>query len=888
MKHFVFVLLFLSLGQWVSGYDGSIYTTVGGAGSDLRTFHPNWMQGLPDSMRVSELSIPGTHDTGAEVGNYSNFNPLPAAADCQDAEVYDQLVSGVRFLDLRVTLKPEPPFWKLHHAGYEYRWLSNVLDEITFFLDRYPSETVLCRLSADRDADTYNDAVIFKETYSLMRDNWTKIWQRPGTFRADGVTPTEYADEATGHIINTTNGVINVDELVGNGSYYWPTLGEVRGKMVMFLDPDPLLSEGKGLSSGLSFIPSSQKYGTTWPTNLTSAFRLSTRDDFDEHNLGVKQTGDIGHIGSASTNRSKTFLYATGLNIGFDPPVGWPSTHAEIMNSYLLGWLNSLLAPDFLPKTGIVIMDFPGPAILDAIIARNFRYKASASSVHTDFYQYVRNLPLEDSVYEPLRSEPDVPVLLPRLCRSWRRLVKEQIPSAEFNTYIVQGTAAGNVLKFTSSITTNDTSTLSAITPTYDTFAGALFQSHRLPPGIPSSDVQAHLASIVNNVAYNITNRINPVWIKQKFDVLYPEHEWTAFYLKTPGIPYTGIDFDSNLVHGIWFNWDGFVFEHWLIAGSRRPDLVSTNESNRSVVGHWEFPYPQWTNALIGSNLAPADVTAGAGPDSIWLPRGTPGIRMSTGSLPNGGPSAIRLHQWSLVMDVWPSDLGGGYTSLIQIDSLDNSTDGDVFIKSPGGIGISGQYFGAVSRSRYQRVVVAVDATQEQLMSLYIDGNKVGEVATRTFKATGDVISGYNYSDVDRWSLQDQAILFGDNNGESGGLLVSGIQLRNYKMSDAEVARLGGVSNSMDRIPNDDKKVFIDFADRPELQVANTNGFQRMVNVSNQVRLTWKPGDVLRSANTITGNFSDVTGAGISDVPGEVPKGIFYPTESGTKVFRVE
>jgi hypothetical protein len=346
------------------------------------------------------------------------------------------------------------------------------------------------------------------------------------------------------------------------------------------------------------------------------------------------------------------------------------------------------------------------------------------------------------------------------------------------------------------------------------------------------------------------------------------------------------LDWDKNVVFGQQLFWNGTTFLQYWVVGSCKPNVVSTQESTRSVVGQWEFPYPQWTNALAGSNLAPASVAAS--PDFIYLPRGTSGIRMSTGSLPNGGPSAIRMHQWTLVMDIIAPSTS--LTSLIQIDSLDNSTDGEVFMQSPGGIGVKGQYFGTVPESGYHRVVVAVDATQEQLMSFYIDGSKVGEIPTRTFKATGDVAFGYTYSEQDRWSLWKQAILFGDNNGESGGLFVGGVQLRNYKMSDAEVARLGGVTNASDRIPNDNKKVFIDLAGRPELQVVNTNGFQRMTNVPNQVRLTWNPGDVLQSANSGNGPYSDETATGFLDVSGDARRSVLYPSNSpanASKFYRV-
>ncbi len=711
------------------------------------------------------------------------------------------------------------------------------------------------------------------------------MWQRLGTFRADGVTPTTYADTAT----DWANTNIQFNTL--NGSFYWPTLGEVRGKMVMWWNPDPIFDWYTGLCAGLTYVGHNlSQFSTYWPPG--GEFAMSTRDQYNHHNYGDKQSNDIKHIGLASEDKSKTHLYVTGLNIAFVGAGNYPYTHAEAMNGYLLSQLNNMFAPGYLKKTGIVLMDFPGPGLLDSIVALNFRHKANAASVYPSFYQYASHLPLQTNVYDQYNSVATA--------RAWRRLVKERIPSTEFNTVVVK---SEKFFSFSHTVSTNNPTDLStAVGPFRDddvnreTF-GVLFQSHRLPPAYTSNQVYNFLVSNI------LANNLNVTNLKASFDAQFPGNQWTVinyFCSVSNIVPVAHMDFDSNVVAAVTGTTINNIFAQWIVAGYRKPDMVCTQESTRSVVGQWEFPYPQWTNALVGSNLTAisTDVSPSAS-EHIYLSRGTPGIKMSTGSAPNGGPSAIRLHQWTLVMDIyaWPFNQNGTLISLLQVDSLDNSTDGEVFIRQlvdPYSgtqtieIGTKGNYFGPISNG-LRRVVVAVDATQDQLMSFYIDGNKVGELTSRTFEATGILATGFTYSGQDRWSLSDQAILFGDNNGESGGLVVGGVQLRNYKMSDAEVAKLGGVSTTMDRIPNDDKKVFIDLEGRQELQVVNpTNGFVRMRNVPNQPRITWKPDDVLQSANTITGTFSDVTGTGILDVPGEVRRRVYYPPENSTKFFRVE
>jgi hypothetical protein len=187
---------------------------------------------------------------------------------------------------------------------------------------------------------------------------------------------------------------------------------------------------------------------------------------------------------------------------------------------------------------------------------------------------------------------------------------------------------------------------------------------------------------------------------------------------------------------------------------------------------------------------------------------------------------------------------------------MDNSTDGEVFIRqlvpfsSPQtiGIGTKGNYFGSIPNG-LRRVVVAVDATQDQLMSFYIDGNKVGELTSRTFAATG-----FTYSEQDRWSLGDQAILFGDDDGESGGLQVYGVQLRNYKMSDAEVAALASAAG----IPDDTMTLAYEVADGPGLD--KSDYFERMETnlLKNQFKLSWNPVHQLQQSDSPGGPWVDV------------------------------
>ena len=53
-----------------------------------------WMSKVNDNVRLVDLSIPGTHDSGA------THSIADVAGKCQDSSIEEQLKMGVRFFDL--------------------------------------------------------------------------------------------------------------------------------------------------------------------------------------------------------------------------------------------------------------------------------------------------------------------------------------------------------------------------------------------------------------------------------------------------------------------------------------------------------------------------------------------------------------------------------------------------------------------------------------------------------------------------------------------------------------------------------------------------------------------------------------------------------------------
>ena len=59
----------------------------------------DWMETVPDDTRLSNMSIPGTHDSCTQ------YVDMRYIFQCQDASVATQLIYGYRYLDMRLVLE---------------------------------------------------------------------------------------------------------------------------------------------------------------------------------------------------------------------------------------------------------------------------------------------------------------------------------------------------------------------------------------------------------------------------------------------------------------------------------------------------------------------------------------------------------------------------------------------------------------------------------------------------------------------------------------------------------------------------------------------------------------------------------------------------------------
>jgi 1-phosphatidylinositol phosphodiesterase len=155
--------------------------------ADLDTGLADWMSLVDDTTPITDMTIPGTHDSGAM------YEPFSGTAKTQDLGITEQLNIGVRYLDIR--LRHYQDSLVVHHGSiYQHLNFDDVLIEATAFLAEHPTETIFMQVSEEYEA--YNNTRTFEETFVTYETN------------------EEYADFWWTHS-------------------YLPELGDVRGKIVL-------------------------------------------------------------------------------------------------------------------------------------------------------------------------------------------------------------------------------------------------------------------------------------------------------------------------------------------------------------------------------------------------------------------------------------------------------------------------------------------------------------------------------------------------------------------------------------------------------------------------------------------------------------------------------
>lgn len=130
------------------------------------SYHVPWMAAIPDFRTLSQITIPGTHDSMALYGG--------PEVERQAWSLSDQLRAGIRFLDLKVFGLGDT-LYVMHGVLYQRSTLKEVLDTVRAFLSEYKSEAVLIRVQPE----SFEKSTVNKMVQSLI-GNDQNVWVSSG------------------------------------------------------------------------------------------------------------------------------------------------------------------------------------------------------------------------------------------------------------------------------------------------------------------------------------------------------------------------------------------------------------------------------------------------------------------------------------------------------------------------------------------------------------------------------------------------------------------------------------------------------------------------------------------------------------------------------------
>ncbi len=175
----------------------------------------DWMSAIRGETRLTEITIPGSHDSAA-MQFESYYQAASIASKTQNNGISRQLEDGVRFLDVRLEASGDGDAFLTHgdatiraegksvfDSDQKY-YLDVLLKKVYAFLDAHPSETVLVCMKKDKGNTDITSAV-----YDYIHGNRSRDGYK---FYGSSYNYQDYW-------------------YVGNGN---PTLDEVRGKCVLF------------------------------------------------------------------------------------------------------------------------------------------------------------------------------------------------------------------------------------------------------------------------------------------------------------------------------------------------------------------------------------------------------------------------------------------------------------------------------------------------------------------------------------------------------------------------------------------------------------------------------------------------------------------------------
>ncbi len=291
----------------------------------------SWMSAIADETTLSNISIPGTHDSGTQ------YIPLGYIFQCQDSSIASQMEDGFRYFDIRLELDGKEGqeelilchnFAKCKSSSKLFSkalTFSSVLEDAYAFLDQHPSETLIFCMKAENGDD---DLATLQTLMYQQIDANKKYW----------------------YMANEN-----------------PTLGDVRGKIVLATRFEDAIGRDDN-KTGLHFFWSDQ--GDVDVVDVPYVMSEVNEDTFlwtqDRYNYDTGDkidaiTDDFENCQASEDTFSLNFTSTSGKG-----KIGHPKKYASTINDYILSY-------EFKENTcyGIVVVDFANASLAEKIYATN-------------------------------------------------------------------------------------------------------------------------------------------------------------------------------------------------------------------------------------------------------------------------------------------------------------------------------------------------------------------------------------------------------------------------------------------------------------------------------------------------------------------------------------
>lgn len=324
----------------------------------------NWMSKIPGDKKISQLSIPGTHNSMSRYGGGGLYPDDFIKTQLMDLST--QLNSGIRYLDIRLRKDSNTSMSAYHGSVNQNASFSgDILDKVKAFLQANPNETVVMRVKNEcngpgtgkcTDAPTSKTwAQVFEDTYYNNPSYSNYFWK--------GSSNNPTLNEVRGKIVVASN-------FPTDGKRFGIPYSQFNNQDQYEIDDTPDSMYGKWeavgnqlkaahANSGQSLFLNHLSGNGTWKFITQGAKPWFVASGYESKETGANKK----KIGSYITDRwpdfprvigGGTHIFYGGMNIMATQYIRqWPINHA-----------------------GIIAADFPGKGLISTVVALNDKHMA--------------------------------------------------------------------------------------------------------------------------------------------------------------------------------------------------------------------------------------------------------------------------------------------------------------------------------------------------------------------------------------------------------------------------------------------------------------------------------------------------------------------------------